>query len=240
MTTLTKILAPPIIFYLHQLCQTTPSTSASSLVRVILRVQGSCSVMETIGYQDSGKIDVGCCLSHAKEQGVNTLVFTMSLPNKYVMLQVLILVRNFQPARSRELHPMIVIKHALEKTRRINRSTSSNVNLAVGANLTERKIKTATKNVRAKKILKSTHWNVNSTRKKKTALRNELRAMIAPRSVLEKTLRTLNSISLNAYWRTKSKIPAKKIDLKALIVRNPAQVIHRKKTFLNLSVNWLK
>ena len=77
----------------------------------------------------------------------------MSLLNKSVMLQV----RTFQPVRSREMHSMIVIKHALEKTRRISRSTSSNVNLAVSANLTERKIKTATKNAMAKKILKSTH-----------------------------------------------------------------------------------
>ena len=95
--------------------------------------------METFKYQEVLKINVNCCMRHVKEQASNSLVFTTLFPNKSVQLQEKILMETFQLARSKELHPIIVIKNALEKTKRISRSTNLNASWPVSAKLTERK-----------------------------------------------------------------------------------------------------
>ena len=115
--------------------------------------------MEGIQYQEVIEINVNCCISHAKEQTINTLVFTAFLPNKFVQLQEKILMETFQLARSKELHPIIVIKNALEKTKRISRSTSLNASWPVSAKLTERKAMIVARPapVKTKRTLKSTN-----------------------------------------------------------------------------------
>ena len=115
--------------------------------------------MENIQYQEAIEINVNCCMSHAKGWAINTLVFTAFLPNKFVQLQEKILMETFQLARSKELHPMIVIENALEKTKRISRSTSSNASWPVNAKLIERKAMIVARPapVKTKRTLKSTN-----------------------------------------------------------------------------------